>query len=438
MTEEQNRIVQYISENDRLAVSACAGSGKTTTLINIAKTLKPQYGLYLAYNKAMQLEAASKFPSSVRCDTIHALAYKHTIKGTRKQIQDLTWRSIRSNMSYKRKVDIVDAVNKFCMSDSIDIQEFTEDEDVIKIWNQMLNGTIKLSHNGYLKLFHINLANKKYRFQQKDDLILDILLLDECQDSNAVTLEVFKLLPARKKIMVGEIHQQIFGFNGTVNGFELLDYPQLSLTKSFRCSKEIANKVQAFMRKHLDPNYVFEGTDHSNSPTKKAYLSRTNNALLTKMSDLVAKKVSFTTTRNINEYFALPLSILTAERGGSVYYPQYKWLESEAKKSNDLREKLSEYVHDINLKSALYALESIRDIWGLFNKAKTVIDPKSSIILSTAHSSKGLTLDSTEILSSWEMPDKDECENYDEELRLIYVGATRAKQELLNADHLLN
>jgi F-box protein 18 (helicase) len=69
MTEEQNSVIQYISENDRLAVSACAGSGKTTTLINIAKTLKPQYGLYLAYNKAMQLEAASKFPSSVRCDT---------------------------------------------------------------------------------------------------------------------------------------------------------------------------------------------------------------------------------------------------------------------------------------------------------------------------------------------------------------------------------
>jgi F-box protein 18 (helicase) len=262
-------------------------------------------------------------------------------------------------------------------------------------------------------------------------------MVDEAQDANPVTLEVFKLLPARKKIMVGEIHQQIFGFNGTVNGFEVLNYPQLSLTKSFRCSKEIANKVQAFMRKHLDANYVFEGTDHTDSPTKKAYLSRTNNALLSKMSDLVARKVSFNTTRNINEYFALPLSILTAERGGSVYYPQYKWLEAEAKKSKDLREKLSEYIHDINLKSALYALESIRDIWGLFNKAKKVIDPKSSIILSTAHSSKGLTLDSTEILSSWEMPDKDECENYEEELRLIYVGATRAKQELLNADHLL-
>ena len=56
-------------------VKAYAGTGKTTMLISYAEARPRERMLYIAFNKAIQLEAAAKFPSNVECRTTHALAY---------------------------------------------------------------------------------------------------------------------------------------------------------------------------------------------------------------------------------------------------------------------------------------------------------------------------------------------------------------------------
>lgn len=84
-TPEQSVIINHVVNTDGLTmVSAVAGSGKTTLLVALTKALEPSNppkGLYLAYNKSVASEAATKFPSFISCMTTHSLAYSPTILG---------------------------------------------------------------------------------------------------------------------------------------------------------------------------------------------------------------------------------------------------------------------------------------------------------------------------------------------------------------------
>jgi hypothetical protein len=55
MTKEQELIIK--STEDRIVISALAGSAKSSTLYYYARERMDKSFLYLVYNKAMQLEA---------------------------------------------------------------------------------------------------------------------------------------------------------------------------------------------------------------------------------------------------------------------------------------------------------------------------------------------------------------------------------------------
>ena len=82
LTAEQDAV---LSTNQNLVINAVAGSGKTTTLIEYAKTRPPGSKiLYLAFNKTVKTEAIQKFAtagvSNVKVETAHSLAFDHIIK----------------------------------------------------------------------------------------------------------------------------------------------------------------------------------------------------------------------------------------------------------------------------------------------------------------------------------------------------------------------
>src|SRR3982751_1670168 len=81
LTKEQSEI---INSNGNIKINAVAGSGKTTTIIEYART-RPGNSkiLYLAFNKSVKLEAIKKFTekglSNVKVETAHSLAFKHIV-----------------------------------------------------------------------------------------------------------------------------------------------------------------------------------------------------------------------------------------------------------------------------------------------------------------------------------------------------------------------
>jgi F-box protein 18 (helicase) len=81
LTEEQEAIIH--SEGD-IKINAVAGSGKTTTIIEYARTRPNNCRiLYLAFNRSVKLEAIKKFEqknlTNVVVETAHSLAYKNIV-----------------------------------------------------------------------------------------------------------------------------------------------------------------------------------------------------------------------------------------------------------------------------------------------------------------------------------------------------------------------
>ncbi len=121
LTAEQQAV---LSTNHNLVINAVAGSGKTTTLIEYAKT-RPANSkiLYLAFNKTVKTEAIHKFKSSgvdhVKVETAHSLAFDHIVKFSNYQVQQgyksYEWCDILNIKTGDRHTDFIIAthVNKF-------------------------------------------------------------------------------------------------------------------------------------------------------------------------------------------------------------------------------------------------------------------------------------------------------------------------------------
>ena len=344
LTAEQQMVVDTVcstSDNRIIAVNSIAGSGKTSTGEAVIRAYKPKNGFYTAFNKAIVEDSKRRFGNLIDTKTIHALAYKY-VKPT-KSIEDLNYLTIKENISYEDKAIVIDALDDFFRSSSIDVYEYATtktnnkklQELIANYASRMLEGKIPPTFNYMLKCLHIMLVYKEI------EIDYDLLILDECQDTTAVTLEIFKLINAKRKVMFGDKYQNIYSFMNTVNAFEELgDLNLLRLTKSFRCNPYIADLVDVYGKKYLEDDFVYIGNDDvkPEDTFKMAYITRTNAMLIERMHNLLSEGQTFTLTRNVNEIFALPMALLNAANGKPVFDKRYKYLEKEYKNFNWYRD----------------------------------------------------------------------------------------------------
>jgi adenylate kinase family enzyme len=81
ISKEQSNILEHIRSGKNVVVDACAGSGKSTTILAIAEAL-PQYTfLQIAYNSALRHDFKKQVKerglTNVKVHTFHSLAVKH-------------------------------------------------------------------------------------------------------------------------------------------------------------------------------------------------------------------------------------------------------------------------------------------------------------------------------------------------------------------------
>src|SRR5690554_1096623 len=74
-TSEQEAALTAFGTGDSFVIEAGAGTGKTSTLELLARST-PRRGQYVAFNKAIVLDAADRFPASTACNTAHSLAFR--------------------------------------------------------------------------------------------------------------------------------------------------------------------------------------------------------------------------------------------------------------------------------------------------------------------------------------------------------------------------
>jgi hypothetical protein len=195
-TMEQQAILDASGTGGTVAISAAAGSGKTSTLRMVADARPKTRMLYLAFNKAIQREAETSFPSNVTAKTAHALAYAEFGKPIRDRLNGprMTGRDNAQVLGITRPLGLDAArffkepalasmalgmIARFCRSNSpaITVRHFRAPEGLseaeerhiagyllpyaTKAWQDLTagpRGKLKPSHDVYLKQWALSLG----------------------------------------------------------------------------------------------------------------------------------------------------------------------------------------------------------------------------------------------------------------------------------------
>jgi superfamily I DNA/RNA helicase len=467
LTSEQLDIIY--SDNDFIYVSARAGTGKTTTLSEFVKIRKKDTFLYIVYNSAIKEEALQKFPERVTIHTIHSLAFeKIGFKYRNKLTKNIKTEDIFYTLPYFKNKNIEDketfkyafaigaVINRFCNSAYKSFEEIPHEEELLKLakeyWIRMIelnDSEVKITHDGYLKLFHLSNPSLNY----------DYILVDEAQDSNEVMLDIVYSQNS-KKVFVGDQHQRIYSFRGALNVFtentyfkEDSDYVHLTLTQSFRFGKEIASIANKLLSVYKKEEKLLEGSDRNSEigiidkNLQYTIITRTNS----KIFDLAVRFAKEGKTIAINGGVE-PLVNQILD-GYYLYKGEKDKIKNETLKKFTNYRNFKAVAENIKYPEYLFLVKIIEKYGESLEKNIHLIKKHASgmrnaeIILTTAHKSKGLEFVSVLIEEDFiDLFDKNgnliSEEIIDlEEINLLYVAVTRATHDLElnnNLENLMN
>jgi F-box protein, helicase, 18 len=487
LTTEQEVIINTTGD---IKINAVAGSGKTTTVIAYAAS-RPQNSkiLYLAFNKAVKLEAAKKFIEkglkNVKVETAHSLAFKHIVPQHNYKIRAQGYKTneiavilgLQGNGEKHYEYIVANHINKFvayfCNSDKNKIQDLNYLETIadkkayIFIKNcypflemqtrlflaKMNTGEIEITHDFYLKKFQLS----------NPVLYYDYILFDEAQDASAAMLDVF-LKQQATKVIVGDTHQQIYGWRHAINSLEKADFETYHLSTSFRFGQDIANLAMEILQwKDYVEDYKplkISGKGISKEKTSKAVIARTNLGLLLKAIEVVTEKNKIKTL-----YFEGNIHSYTyADDGASLYdvlnlYNGKKHLIRDTLIASMKNiEELEEYIEKAEDMQLGMMVEIVKEygneIPDIIKSIKDKHVPndekeKADIVFSTVHRCKGMEYDEVELVNDFANENRiekaaDENKNEPlknaktiEEINLLYVAITRAKKTLSVPETLL-
>jgi hypothetical protein len=314
---QQIELIKKINTNkDNVCVLASSGCSKTSSLIFALtdKTSPHNTGLFLAFNKKIAEELKRELPTHIKASTFHSLAYKHTvIRGGLKVRTNESFDDFKE-LKFRDKSKAMSIFREYMKSDIIKIDKFCKEKHIAiaikNVFTRMIEGKIPITFNAYLKYFQILLFAGSLDIPE-----VDILLVDEGQDMNACMGSIFLNYPAKQRVAIGDLSQQINQWNGASSflyDFSKRDDIVVSeLTNTMRCSPEIAKATEIFCRSNLSKDFEYFGLN-KNKPEYKSflYLTRTNAELVKALADVSSSGIkSFGLTRKVDDIFKIFLMI---------------------------------------------------------------------------------------------------------------------------------
>lgn len=466
-TEEQFDVIEC--QDDNLTVNAFAGTGKTSTLVGYSQARPESRILYMAFNSSVAAEARGRFPANVECRTSHSLAfssfgaaYKHKLGNPRAKdaveyLRNVMRPTDMGRDQYFFAQHALRRVIAYFGTGSID-DDIPDDQDgavmvnpsgesidyrmVLKaarlLWAAMkdkTNTAIAMPHDGYLKLFQLSSPNlSRY----------DIILLDEAQDTNPCLLNIMNS-QTTGKVLVGDKHQNIYGFRSSINAMAQVEGTALALTSSFRFGGHIAGVANSILEVFCGERNQIKGLSTDRSGIKsRCYLHRTNSGLFGRGVEMIQKREKPHFVGGVSKYaFESIVDTWKLSMGmKDIRDPFIRRFESYA----DL-ESYGESVDDREIKSRMKIVSNYGSKIPLYVEQLTRSDTpadKATATLTTAHQSKGQEWDFVELGDDFpammvgELPrtavnakQADEKSLGQEEANLIYVASTRAKKELV-------
>lgn len=479
MTEEQRQVVEC--DKDIVLVNAIAGSGKTTTLHTFCERRRDKKILYLVYNRSMKEDADKKFKDCPNVDvyTIHGLAKKSVFdnglseakafyeKHKNNEINKegitkdfiLNELKVESEVVYqikelyevftKSEKDLDSFLNEIEGDANIMEKYFCKDalgflvikERLARLWtiassfNEAKNKKGLIDHNSYLKFYQLSKPTLEY----------DYILVDEAQDLNMVMFDIVMRQKHAKKVFVGDDYQKIYGFNNCVSAFSLLDGKEgvesLHLTKTFRCPESVLQYSRPYLEllgmEQRVESLAKEATHSVLTPT--AYIFRTNAGILDFLLNERDAKPHFVGgigACKFSFFFDLAKVFSTNEAvKEGIVDPVLRRHNTKEKFKAYLKENDDyEYKQRFRLFIKYMGLEDV-NILEFISNLKNYPKKEASVIVTTAHKSKGLEWDHICIGRDFpkfvsyaeEKRVPREKKISKEELSLMYVAITRGK-----------
>jgi len=480
LTDEQSAVVAAgasQSTGAALVVQALAGSGKSTMQRAYAAAYPKRRFLGLTFNRSLADEAKARMPQNVDSTTTHAVAFRamSAVGAPTFGIQDklidehqpvhvANYLRIGSgNIDYATMV--LRHVHRFLISaarDAGDIRVSPDANaeasrlgrsvvvDAAYLYTEMLRPTsaLRCTHDAYLKAYQ--LTNPQWD--------VDEILCDEWQDANEVTLAMVGSQSA-PKVYVGDRHQAIYGFRGSVNAMDQLNVvaDPFYLSNSFRFGPEVAavaNGVLSFKGEKVQL-IGCGGQDRVGAVDRSgryAFISRTVGGVFAHAAHVLdaRPKVSLYFVGGVDGYRLDELMDVYAlskrERPQNPLLARYHSLDQLTRDAESMRQ--------------IQLLSVIRLVHRYGNRVPTIVAAirnaaqksaeHADVALTTAHRSKGLEFDSVVIDNNF-FSLSDLLEDLKaqgaglksisglvsdpQEINLIYVAATRARKRLeLNVD----
>ena len=407
---------------DVIGIKSVAGSGKTTTLLNLAKTHKDKKILYIAFNKSLIIEIKDKIRkeciTNLYPQTFDALArmvylYRNKISSDDFGLFELKPQNLGtvipwfSNKPYKIKNYFVKNYVNFCnqskynnMNDYCKNVLGGEKKMLNTMWAKSLDGDL-VTFDTVRKMAEINHYCRDYL-----DSIYDMIFIDESQDFDSVMLKILLEDTTIPKLFVGDPKQAIYEWKGCINAFDKLPKESLIIEfySTFRVGNPACSEISAkFMNCHMISksmnNTVLQYNVVPLEHEKYVYLFRSWRNLL--------QNAQYLNKIWINNFDA------------QITY--MKRLHERLKISNLDEDELGEFSDDLPkflLKLSAEELDKlINDI-----QKNVVVHDECLIEIYTIHTYKGLESNIVRIYNDIQLP---------KEENLYYVALTRGKERII-------
>ncbi len=473
-TAEQQAAMDLFATGSSLVVKAGAGTGKTTTLAMMART-SPRPGSYIAFNKAIALDAEQAMPNTVQCRTMHSLAMAavrsaptgqallerlqaprmapyamakvlrlgpivvevpQPAGGRKAKVLQPGWQAshvMRAVRVFCQSGDPAPGPEHFPYADGIDPpgpngtrtwinnrQVATELAPALAAaWADLTrpDGKLRFTHDVYLKMWQ--LAGGR--------IPADFIFFDEAQDANGVMVAALAVQDAQL-VWVGDDQQQIYEWRGAINAMSLVDpeVPRTMLTQSWRFGPDVAHianmvldQLGADLRLTGTPSIPSRVAVLGGAGAPRAVLCRSNAAAVQVVLNYQGAGMVAHLVGGGDDIVAFARAAEQLQDTGRTGHPELACFDSW----REVQDYVDQDPHGADLKMLVGLVDKygcdiiIQALDGLGSERE------ADVIVSTAHKAKGREWRAVRIASDFEAPEFGPMP--DSEWRLLYVAATR-------------
>lgn len=279
LSTQQQAVVEAVAKNNcDIRVTARAGCGKTTTILHACGPAKGRVG-FIAFNKAIVKDLATKAPPHVKVQTLHSLgaACLSSGLGYRPDLDpDKVYLLAKARLN-KEEADLISPIIKLVGLVKNNLADPTDEtllelcylfgldipDDTARLFDmvrEVLTDCIPIQGRtaviDFDDMIWLPVVMNLQRYPQ-----FDWLFVDESQDLNACQMELVKRCCTRGHIcFVGDDKQAIYAFRGAdVTAMDTMEQGlrdvgrnviELPLNKTYRCPKKIVE-----MAKRIVPDF---------------------------------------------------------------------------------------------------------------------------------------------------------------------------------------